>query len=301
MQQQSVFTEADMRIGDLVQKAEKPFFSLEFFPPAKTGQLPAFYQTVDELAALEPLFVSVTYGAGGGKQRNTLDVTAELARKGLNVMAHLTCVGAEPGAIREFLSALAQNGVNNVLALRGDPPKDREWSWQTGPFRYASDLVEFVKREFPAMGVAVAAYPAPHPESPTFAEDRANTARKLATGADFAVSQLFFDVREYIELMRSLAEKGIKAPVIPGIMAIQSLESLKRVLSLCGANIPGNLYLELEAANASGGAEAVREAGIAFATRQIRQLLDAGAPGIHLYTLNKSGVCSRIVQECGLA
>lgn len=290
-----------MRIGDLVRKAEKPFFSLEFFPPAKTGQLPAFYQTVEELASLKPLFVSVTYGAGGGKQRNTLDVTAELARKGLNVMAHLTCVGAEPQAIREFLASLAQNGVNNVLALRGDPPLDREWNWHDGAFRHASDLVEFVKKEFPDMGVAVAAYPAPHPESPTFAEDREFTARKLAAGADFAVSQLFFDVREYIELQRSLAHRGVTVPVIPGIMTIQSLDSIKRVLSLCGANIPGKLYLELEEANEKGGPEAVREAGIAFATRQIRQLLDAGAPGIHLYTLNKSGICSRIAHECGLA
>lgn len=289
-----------MRIGDLVRKAKKPFFSLEFFPPAKTGQLSDFYQTVDELAALKPLFVSVTYGAGGGKQRNTLDVTAELARKGLNVMAHLTCVGAEPHAIREFLASLAQNGVDNVLALRGDPPLDREWDWQAGTFKHASDLVEFVKKEFPDMGVAVAAYPAPHPESPTFAEDREFTARKLAAGADFAVSQLFFDVREYIELQRSLEERGITVPVIPGIMTIQSLDSIKRVLSLCGANIPGKLYLELEEANAKGGPEAVREAGIAFATRQIRQLLDAGAPGIHLYTLNKSGICSRIAHECGL-
>lgn len=289
-----------MRIGELIRKAKKPFFSLEFFPPAKPEQLPAFYHTVDELATLDPLFVSVTYGAGGGRQRNTLDVTAELARKGLNVMAHLTCVGAEPDGIRDFLKSLARNGVNDVLALRGDPPLDRDWNWQEGAFRHASDLVQFVKKEFPDMGVAVAAYPAPHPESPTFAEDREFTARKLAAGADFGVSQLFFDVREYIELRRSLAQRGIDVPVIPGIMTIQSLDSIKRVLSLCGANIPGKLYLELEEANARGGAEAVRDAGILFATRQIRQLLEAGAPGIHLYTLNKSGICSRIAHECGL-
>lgn len=290
-----------MRIGDLIRAADKPFFSLEFFPPAKPEQLPEFYRAADELAAAGPLYVSVTYGAGGGKQQNTLNVTAELARRGFNVMAHLTCVGAEPESLREFLSELERNGVDNVLALRGDPPRDRDWDWKRAAFRNASDLIRFVKREFPRMGVAAAVYPAPHPESPTFELDREFTAQKLAAGADFAVTQVFFDAREYIELGRVLREKGADIPIVPGILPIQSLDSLKRVLSLCGANIPGKFYLELEAANAAGGAQAVREAGLAFALAQIRQLLDAGAPGIHLYTLNKSGLCLRILRECGLA
>lgn len=290
-----------MRIGELIHKSEKPFFSLEFYPPAKAEQLPDFYRTVSELAALKPLYVSVTYGAGGGKQQNTLNITSELAKRGLNVMAHLTCVGAEPGNIRQFLASLAQNGVDNVLALRGDAPKDWTWEWDKGAFKNASDLVRFVKKEFPEMGIGVAAYPAPHPESPTFEQDREYTAKKLQAGADFAISQLFFDVREYIELMRSLRKRGIDVPVVPGILPIQSLDSLKRTLSLCGANIPGKFYLELEEANTKGGSQAVRETGFRFAINQIRQLLEAGAPGIHLYTLNKSGLCSRIIEECGLA
>lgn len=290
-----------MRISDLIRKTEKPFFSLEFYPPADSAQLPQFYETASTLGKLKPLFVSVTYGAGGKKQQNSLNVTAELAKRGFNVMAHLTCVGAEAASIREYLHDLEQNGVNNILALRGDPPQGKAWDWSEGVFRHASDLVRFARREFPDMGISVAAYPAPHPESTTFEEDRQHTALKLTAGADFAISQLFFDAREYIDLMTHLRHKGITAPVIPGILPIQSLESVRRVLSLCGANIPGKFYIELEEANEKGGPKAVRDVGFAFATRQIRHLLDAGAPGIHLYTLNKSDLCSRLVRECGLA
>ena len=286
-----------MRIGTLIRQAERPFFSLEFFPPAEQGQLPAFYATVEDLRALRPLFVSVTYGAGGSRQRNTLAVTAELARRGFTAMAHLTCVGAQPGDIAAFLRELRGNGVDNVLALRGDPPRGMTWESACGTFRHTAELVRFIREKEPDMGIGVAAYPAPHPESATFALDRQYTAEKLAAGADFAITQLFFDVREYEALVASLREHGVDVPVVPGILPIQSLDSLRRVLSLCGANIPGKLYLDLEAAHAEGGAEAVREAGLAFAVRQIRRLVDMGAPGIHLYTLNKPGLCRRIAEE----
>ena len=281
-----------MRIGTLIRQAERPFFSLEFFPPAEQGQLPAFYATVEELRALQPLFVSVTYGAGGSKQRNTLAVTAELARRGFTAMAHLTCVGAQPEDIAAFLRELRSHGVDNVLALRG-----MTWESTCGAFRHTAELVRFIRESEPEMGIGVAAYPAPHPESATFALDRRHTAEKIAAGADFAITQLFFDVREYEALVAGLRERGLDAPVVPGILPIQSLDSLRRVLSLCGANIPGKLYLDLEAAHEAGGAEAVREAGLAFAVRQIRRLIDMGAPGIHLYTLNKPGLCRRIAEE----
>lgn len=290
-----------MKIGTLIGQSAKPFFSLEFFPPANAGQMDDFYGVVDELGALKPLFVSVTYGAGGKKQRNTLEVTAELAARGYDVMAHLTCVGAEEQGIVSFLRQLEQNGIHNVLALRGDAPAGQDWDWSRGKFRHASDLVRFIKNNMPQMGIGVAAYPSPHPESPTIARDRDNTAGKLAAGAEFAISQLFFDVREYIDLVENMRQRNINVPLVPGIMVLQSFEGLRRVLSLCGANIPGKLYLELEKANETGGAEAVREAGLAFALDMIRQLLDFGAPGIHLYTLNKSGLCKRIIRESGLA
>ena len=288
-----------MHIGQMIRELSAPFYSLEFFPPSDTAHLPDFYATVDRLRALNPLFASVTYGAGGARQQNTLAVTAELARRGIAAMAHLTCVGAEPQSIAAFLNDLRASGVNNVLALRGDPPADKPWDWNTAHFRHATDLVAFVREQQPGMGIGVAAYPAPHPESPTFAEDRLHTANKLRAGADFALTQLFFDAREYEDLVNYLRGQGITTPVIPGILPIQSFDSLRRVLSLCGANIPGKLYLALEKAHNEGGAEAVRQVGLDYAVRQIRSLLDAGAPGIHLYTLNKADMCLRLAEAVG--
>lgn len=288
-----------MHIGKMIRELSAPFYSLEFFPPSDTAQLPDFYATVDRLRALNPLFASVTYGAGGARQQNTLAVTAELARRGITAMAHLTCVGAEPQSIAEFLHDLQAAGVNNVLALRGDPPADKPWDWNKAHFQHASDLVAFAREQQPSLGIGVAAYPAPHPESPTFAEDRRCTAEKLRAGADFALTQLFFDAREYEDLVSHLRGQGITTPVIPGILPIQSFDSLRRVLSLCGANIPGKLYLALEKANNDGGAEAVRQVGLDYAVRQIRRLLDAGAPGIHLYTLNKADMCLRLADAVG--
>lgn len=289
-----------MRIKDLIAKSQKPFFSLEFFPPSEPQEIQDFYATVEELRRLNPLFVSVTYGAGGSKQDKSLAVTAGLSARGFNVLPHLTCIGAERARITNFLDELARVGVDNVLALRGDPPKEKSADWHCGFYKHASDLVRFVRNVRPEMGIGVAAYPSPHPESRSFDEDRRYTAQKLACGADFAITQLFFDVREYESLVNNLRERGINLPVIPGILPIQSFHSLRRVLALCGANIPGKLYLELEEANSRGGAEAVREAGLAFALRQIQALLDFGAPGIHLYTLNKRGLCKRIAEETGI-
>ena len=288
-----------MHIGKMIRELSAPFYSLEFFPPSDTAQLPDFYATVDRLRALNPLFASVTYGAGGARQQNTLAVTAELARRGITAMAHLTCVGAEPQSIAAFLHDLQASGVNNVLALRGDAPADKPWDWNKAHFRHASDLVAFAREQQPDLGIGVAAYPAPHPESPTFAEDRRCTAEKMRAGADFALTQLFFDAREYEDLVSHLRGQGITTPVIPGILPIQSFDSLRRVLSLCGANIPGKLYLALEKANNDGGAEAVRQVGLDYAVRQIRSLLDAGAPGIHLYTLNKADMCLRLAEAVG--
>lgn len=286
-----------MNIGQRLQSCKKPFFSLEFFPPKEEQQWPVFLETVQRLAVLDPLFASVTYGAGGSSQDSTLEITERIQRMGLETMAHLTCVGASPERIRDFLSRLAAAGVHNVLALRGDAPKGEHMDWDKAPFRYAADLVCFVRETQPEMSVAVAGYPAPHPESLSFAADRAHTLAKIRAGADFVVTQLFFDVREYFDLVDRLRAEGVTVPVIPGILPVQSLDSIRRVLRMCGANIPGNLYLALEEAHQRGGVEAVRDVGMRFAVTQIRQLLDGGAPGIHLYTLNRAGLCLRLAEE----
>ena len=286
-----------MKISDLVAQAQAPFYSFEFFPPKERKSWPNFFATVERLSVLNPLFASVTYGAGGGTQDNTLEITSHLKNDfGLEPMAHLTCVGATENRIRDFVARLADSGVTNVLALRGDPPKDRVIDWDNAAFRHASDLVAFTRSKFPDFGIAVAGYPACHPESKTFREDREYTRRKIEAGADLVITQLFFDVREYIDFVERLRHNGVTVPVVPGVMPIQSLDSIRKVLSLCGANIPGYLYLNLEAAHLEGGVEAVKKAGVVFAVDQICRLLDAGAPGIHLYTLNRAETCLAILQ-----
>lgn len=289
-----------VKIADAIARQAQPFYSLEFFPPKEREQWPAFFATVERLKGMDPLFASVTYGAGGGTQDNTLDITAHLKNAlGLEPMAHLTCVGATRERIADFLEKLRLQGVFNVLALRGDPPKGQQVDWQSAEFRYAADLVRFVREEFPDFGVGVAGYPAAHPESVSFAADIEYTRQKIEAGADLVVTQLFFDVREYFDFTERLRGLGVERPILPGILPIQSLESVRRILSLCGANIPGKLYLELEEADARGGAAAVREAGIAFAVKQIRSLIDGGAPGIHLYTLNRADTCLQIRDAVG--
>ena len=287
-----------MKIIDLVSK-RSPFYSLEFFPPKNKENWPAFFATADKLKALDPLFVSVTYGAGGSTQGSTLEITARLAETGLEPMAHLTCVGADEAGVRAYVEKLQASGVHNILALRGDVPKGMDIRWEECEFSYASDLVSFVRKEYPEMGIGVAAYLTPHPESSSFAADRAATAQKMGAGSDFAVTQLFFDYREYFEYSAQMRAIGVHAPIIPGVLPIQSLESIRRVLSLSGCNIPAKLYLSIEEADRAGGPEAVREAGIAFAVEQVKRLLDGGAPGIHLYTLNKDDVCLRIAESVG--
>lgn len=294
-------SEMNVKIIDALRQRTRPFYSLEFFPPKDEAEWPGFFAAVERLKSLDPLFASVTYGAGGGTQDNTLAVTKRIKDMGLNPMPHLTCVNATPERLAAFLRELEEIGVSNVMALRGDAPRTEGFSWDTGVFRYASDLVTFAREAFPDLCLGVAGYPAAHPESPSFLSDIAYTKAKLDAGADFVVTQIFFDVREYFAMVERLRGMGVTKPVLPGILPVQSLESLRRILSMCGANIPGKLYLALEAANKSGGAEAVREVGLAFAVNQIRQLVDNGAPGIHLYTLNRASMCLRIAEEAGIA
>jgi methylenetetrahydrofolate reductase (NADPH) len=285
-------------IDAITQRKGRPFYSLEFFPPKEQVLWPAFFDTLNRLRALDPLFASVTYGAGGATQDNTYGIAARIATTGLTPMAHLTCVGATSEMLRDFLTNLRQAGVHNILALRGDAPQDRPFSWEDGEFQYASDLVAFIRREFPDLGVAVAAYPTPHPESDTFADDRQAMARKMLT-SDFGVTQLFFDPREYFEYVDQMRVLGITKPILPGVLPIQSLDSIKRVLSLSGGSILAKFYLSIENAHEKGGVEAVQEVGIAFAIQLVRRLLDGGAPGIHLYTLNKAEACLRIAEGVG--
>lgn len=271
-------------------RSQQPFISLEYFPPKERHDWPAFFQVVNRLARLKPLFASVTYGAGGSTQDATLEVVSRMQQEyGLETMAHLTCVGAQPDRLRRFLDDLAEAGVSNVLALRGDPPQEIPPAGITeSPLHFASDLVSFVKESHPDMGIGVAAYPEGHPEAVSAEADLGYLKLKLDLGGDFAVTQLFFDNAHYFDFVARARARGITKPIIPGILPVVSLKVIQRIISLCGASLPADFMAALEAADRSGGAAAVQRVGIAHARKQAEQLLAAGAPGVHLYTLNRA-------------
>ncbi len=285
-----------MKISTLIERQVDPFCSLEFFPPKKKEEWNEFYTIATRLKEAKPLFVSITYGAGGGTQNNTLEIAAHL-QKVLNfeTMVHLTCVKSNAQKIIDFMTELTKAGIQNILALRGDPPAGENFDWTDSEFQHASDLVTFIRNNFPNFCIGVAAYPYPHPESPSFKEDRRFTRQKIMAGANLAITQLMFDIREYFELADKLSDLNIT--VIPGILPVTSIQSLRRTLSMCGASIPGKLYFELEEADKKGGAEVVKEIGTNFAIEQCINLLKGKAPGIHLYTLNKADTCLKIVNE----
>lgn len=291
-----------MRIVDLM--AEKgQFLSLEFFPPKELAEWPAFFKVVDRLRSINPLFVSVTYGAGGSTQDHTLEIVTRLKKEfDLEPMAHLTCVGASCSGIGEFLDSLAVAGIDNVLALRGDPPKDRELApAESRDFVYASDLVPFIQSCHPRMGIGVAGYPEVHPEAISAEADLDFLKLKLDQGGDFVVTQLFFDNSYYWDFLQRARKLGISKPIVPGIMPIFNLKVIQKIISMCGACVPEPLLRSLEQANERGGAEAVQAMGIEHARRQIQELLDKGVPGVHLYTLNKDDACLELVSGLKLS
>ncbi|KUG28619.1 5,10-methylenetetrahydrofolate reductase [hydrocarbon metagenome] len=291
-----------MKILDLLRD-NKPFVSLEFFPPKEKSAWPGFFDVVGWLKPANPLFVSVTYGAGGGTQANTLEIVSRMKKDyGLEPMAHLTCVGASEKNIRAFLDSLVDSGVENVLALRGDPPRGQaDFVPDSDQFRHASDLVAFIRAEYPALCIGVAAYPEVHPQAESPEKDLEYLELKIRMGGDFAVTQLFFDNRLYFDFVARAASRGIHVPMLPGVLPVNSLAGVKRMLTFCGASIPPDYLRSLEEADAAGGNEAVAELGIAYATRQSRELLAGGAPGVHLYTLNKAEACLKIIGGLGLS
>ncbi len=290
-----------MKIIDLIQDQTGPFVSFEFFPPKEKEAWPAFFEAAARLRAVNPLFVSVTYGAGGGTQANTLDIVARLQETGFTPMAHLTCVKADADALMGFLDDLTRSGAHNVLALRGDPPKgETDFKPDNEAFKHASDLVSFIKARYPELGVGVAAYPEKHPQAASLIEDMGYLKLKFAQGGDFAVTQLFFDNRLYFDFVNKAKEMGMDKPILPGVLPVMHLGGLKRIAGLCGASVPPDFMRELEDAEKRGGQEAVAEAGVAYAMRQAADLLERGAPGVHLYTLNKADACLRIVRRLGL-
>ena len=276
-----------MRI-DRLYAAGRPVFSFEFFPPKTDDSARQLMRTAEDLREmLSPDFISVTYGAGGSTRGRTLELVSRIQEDlGVTTMAHLTCVGHTRDEVAGVLDKLQSRGVENVLALRGDPPKGEE-SFRSveGGFDHASELAAFV-RERGDFGIGGACYPETHPESPSAEEDLRWTLHKVRAGVGFLVTQLFFDNADYLHFVEQARAAGIDVPIVPGIMPITNVSQIERFTKMCGARIPAELHDRLR--RYQDDAPTVMAMGIEHAVRQCRGLLDAGAPGIHFYTLNKS-------------
>jgi len=257
--------------------------SFEFFPPKSDEESQVLTSTLAELEPLRPSFVSVTYRGGPESRQRTFDLVTEIQRAGrITAMAHLICVGHTRAEMRAMLDGYARHGVQNVMALGGDVPDGVE---QSTEFRHAIDLVELA-RASGDFAIGVAAHPHGHPRSPDLASDRRYLAAKLEA-ADFALTQFFFELDEWVHLVEQLGELGVTKPVVPGVMPVTTLSGVKRMAEM-GAPVPDHLVARLEEADRRGGPAAVRAQGIEAARELCAALLDARAPGLHFYTLNRS-------------
>jgi methylenetetrahydrofolate reductase (NADPH) len=272
-----------------------PCFSFEFFPPKTDEGTANLLKTLEELAPLEPGFVSVTYGAGGSTRDRTVELVTRIKQStGIEAMAHLTCVGHSREELRELLQRLAAAKLDNVLPLRGDPPKGETSFVPTeGGFRYASELVEFIREEDFNFCLGGACYPEGHPEMVSRDDDLRHLKAKVDAGLDFLITQLFFDNAFYFDFVERARRAGINIPIVPGIMPITNYEQVHRFTRLCGATVPMRLGLQLE--RIKDQPESVVQLGVAHATVQCMELLARGVPGIHFYTLNKSPATRMIV------
>ena len=284
-----------MRIDQLIQQ-NQPVFSFEFFPPKTDEGMTNLYETVGKLRELNPAFVSVTYGAGGSTRDRTIAIVGRIKNElGIEAMAHFTCVGATTEELREVLDEIAATGVENIIALRGDPPQgETEFIKTEGGLGHGDELVKLIADNYDFC-VAAACYPEPHPEAVNAEEDLAHVKQKVDNGASFLVTQLFFDNDAYFDYVDRARAVGIDVPIVPGIMPIGGYEQIKRFTSLCGATIPDRLMAELEARK--DDPDAVADLGVAYATLQCADLLARGAPGIHFYTLNKSPATRAILSS----
>lgn len=285
-----------MKISTLLQSVS-PAISFEFFPPKTPQGEAALFRTLHELKPLKPAFVSITYGAGGSERHKTTDWAARIQNEvGLTAMAHLTCAGSTREGLQAILHEYARVGVHNIMAVRGDPPQGtREFQAVAGGFRNASELIALIRSEFgQTFAVAGGGYPEGHPEAVSLEADLQNLKRKVDVGLDLIVTQLFFNNALYFGFVERARRMGIAVPIVPGLMPITDLAQIRRFMDMCGASIPGPLLSRLEKAQTPGE---LLEIGVEHTTRQAQELLEAGVPGIHLYTLNKSPATRRVMQN----
>jgi methylenetetrahydrofolate reductase (NADPH) len=289
-----------VKVTDMLRFARErgePVFSFEFFPPKTEEGIRQLFETVEALRPLAPAFVSVTYGAGGSTRQRTLELVSRLKKETeVEAMAHVTCVGASRSEITEVLDEVAGAGIHNVLALRGDPPRDQAtFVPHPGGFRYASELVEFIRGEGSRWNfcVGAAAYPEGHVETRDLGRDLDHLAVKVRAGVDFLITQLFFENAHYFRLQERARAAGVTVPILPGIMPFTSVDQVERFTAMCGARIPPALRAAMEVRR--GDPDSARELGVAYATLQSADLVRRGAPGVHYYTLNRSTSTRAIV------
>jgi methylenetetrahydrofolate reductase (NADPH) len=291
-----------MRIDQILadQDPPAPVFSFEFFPPKTAAGEQNLYAALTELRTLEPSFVSVTYGAGGSTREKTIEIVKRIREEyGLEAMAHFTCVGATVADLQATLTEMQDAGIDNVLALRGDPPVGQEaWTKTDGGLEYSRELVELISGGYP-FAIGAACFPETHIHAASPESDLEHLVEKVRAGVDFLITQLFFDNAVYFDFIERARGAGIEVPIIPGVMPITRVGQVERMASMCGSSIPDGLRHELHARGEDP--EAVLDFGVAYATLQCAELLAAGAPGIHFYTLNRSPAARAILSALRIA
>jgi methylenetetrahydrofolate reductase (NADPH) len=288
-----------MRIDEIIASREDPVFSFEFFPPKTDDGERNLRATLGTLRELEPDFVSVTYGAGGSTRNRTVELTKWIKQEGgIEAMAHLSCVGSTREELGVILDGIREAGIENVLALRGDPPRgETEWRPHPGGLHYSTELAALISGGYP-FAVGAACFPEVHPEAPDMAHDLRFLKQKVDSGVSFLITQLFLDNELYFRFVEEARAAGIEVPIVPGIMPITDVSQIRTITGMCGATIPPALMRELDRRTADP--EAVLQLGVSYATLQCAELLARGAPGIHFYTLNRSPATRAILSALRL-
>jgi methylenetetrahydrofolate reductase (NADPH) len=288
-----------MRIDEIIASSTDPVFSFEFFPPKTDEGERNLRATLELLTALDPAFVSVTYGAGGSTRNLTVELTKWIKQElGTEAMAHLSCVGASREELRSILDGMQTAGIDNVLALRGDPPRgETEWKPHPGGLRYSTELAALISGSYP-FAIGAACFPEVHPQAPDMAHDLRFLKEKVDAGASFLITQLFLDNELYFRFVDEARAAGIEVPIVPGIMPITDVRQIKTITGMCGATIPPRLLEALEWRTEDP--DAVLQLGVSYATLQCAELLARGAPGIHFYTLNRSPATRAILSALRL-
>jgi methylenetetrahydrofolate reductase (NADPH) len=270
--------------------------SFELYPPKTPAGEQELFRHLESLLEFRPHYITCTYGAGGSTRDKTLDIVEQVRnRYGYPVASHLTCVGSAVSELRAYLVEAARRGVDNIVALRGDPPQgESHFRPAAGGLRYASELVQLVRSEFPAFGIAVAGYPETHREAQSAAADLQNLQVKVDAGGDVVITQLFYDNADFFRFRRNCQDLGITKPIVPGILPITNLAQVQRITALCGARLPADLVEALQ--GAGDDADAQFKIGVQHAAQQVQELVDAGVPGLHFYVLNKSPATTAVLR-----